>query len=176
MKKTLFAIALAAALPLSANAAERSYTYLEGTYGSLDGDLDGFGVRGSVAFGPSGAYGFGSYQQFDDGGPDVSLGELGVGYALELSDAIDLIGEAAYVDYFDIENGLRASVGVRGNFTESFEYLAKANYRDIQNFGDDFTATAGLHYRFSPIWGVTGEVEFDGEDGEIYTVGLRASF
>ena len=176
MKKTLCAIALAAALPLSANAAEqRSYTYLEGTWGSIEGDLDGFGARGSVAFGQSGAYGFGSYQQFDDGGPDFSLGELGVGYALELSDAIDLIGEVAYVDY-DVENGHRASVGVRGNFTENLEYIAKANYRDIQNFGDDFTATAGLQYKFSPIWGVTGEVEFDGEDGEIYTVGLRASF
>ncbi|WP_460890968.1 hypothetical protein, partial [Ramlibacter alkalitolerans] len=65
-----------------------------------------------------------------------------------------------------------------GNFTENFEYLGKVNYRnlDVRGDSDDFTYTAGLQYKFSPTWGLTGEVEFDGDNGVIYTVGLRASF
>lgn len=175
MKKTLIALALVALLPLSANAAERSYTYVEGTYNNADSDIDGFGVRGSVEFADSGFYALGNYQNFSERGADADFWELGLGYALNLSDNVDLVAEAAHTD-LDIVDGYRVSAGVRGNFTENFEYLGKVNYRDVDVFGDDFTYTAGLQYKFSPTWGVTGEVEFDNEDGEIYTVGLRASF
>ena len=174
-KTTLIALALAAVLPLSANAAERSYTFVEGTYNDIEGDVDGFGARGSVEFADSGFYALGNYQNFSESGVDVDFWELGLGYALNLSDNVDLIAEAAHTD-LDIVDGYRVSAGVRGNFTESFEYLGKVNYRDVDVIGDDFSYTAGLQYKFSPTWGVTGEVEFDGEDGEIYTVGLRASF
>lgn len=175
MKKTLIALALVAMLPLSANAAERSYTYVEGTYNNADNDIDGFGVRGSVEFADTGLYALGNYQNFSERGADADFWELGLGYALNLSDNVDLIAEAAHTD-LDIVDGYRVSAGVRGNFTENFEYLGKVNYRDVDVFGDDFTYTAGLQYKFSPTWGVTGEVEFDNADGEIYTVGLRASF
>ena len=175
MKKTLIALALVAMLPLSANAAERSYTYVEGTYNNIDSDIDGFGVRGAVEFADSGFYALGDYRNYSERGADVDTWELGVGYALGLSDGLDLIAEAAHVDY-DIVNGYRASVGLRGSVTENIEGHLKANYRDVEVFGDEVTAIAGLQYKFSPTWGVTGEVEFDGEDGEIYTVGLRASF
>lgn len=182
MKKTLIAIALAAVLPLSANAAERSYTYVEGSYNNLESDVDGFGVRGSVEFADSGFYALGDFRNYSDGGFDLDTWELGLGYALNLSDNVDLIAEAAHTD-FDVIDGYRVSAGVRGNFTENFEYLGKVNYREVDanvgglSFGaDDFSYTAGLQYKFSPTWGVTGEVEFDGDDGELYTVGLRASF
>jgi hypothetical protein len=175
MTRTLIALALAAALPLSAAAAERSYTYVEGTYNSIDGDIDGFGVRGSVEFADSGVYALGNYQNYSENGADVDFWELGLGYALNLSDNVDLIAEAAHTD-LDIVDGYRVSAGIRGNFTENLEGLLKANYRDVDVFGDDFSATAGLMYKISPTWGVTGEVEFDDQDGEIYTVGVRASF
>ena len=175
MKKTLIALALVAMLPLSANAAERSYTYVEGTYNNIDSDIDGFGVRGAVEFADSGFYALGNYQNFSEGGADADFWELGLGYALDLSDNVDLIAEAAHTD-LDIVDGYRVSAGVRGNFTENFEYLGKVNYRDVDVLGDDFTYTAGLQYKFSPTWGVTGEVEFGDSDSEIYTVGLRASF
>lgn len=177
MKKTLIALALVAILPLSANAAERSYTFVEGTYNSVDGDADGFGVRGSVEFADTGFYALGDFRNYSDSAFDLDTWELGLGYALEFSDNVDLIAELAHTD-FDVVDGYRLSAGARGNFTESFEYLAKVNYRNLDTRGDsdDFTYTAGLQYKFSPTWGVTGEVEFDGDDGEIYTVGLRASF
>ncbi len=177
MKKTLIALALVAMLPLSANAAERSYTYVEGTYNNIDSDVDGFGVRGSVEFADTGFYGLGQYQNFSEGAGDADFWELGLGYALNLSDNVDLVAEAAHTD-FDLVDGYRLSAGVRGNFTENFEYLGKVNYRnlDVAGNSDDFTYTAGLQYKFSPTWGLTGEVEFDGDNGELYTVGLRASF
>ena len=51
-------------LPLSANAAERSYTYVEGTYNNIDSDIDGVGVRGAVEFADSGFYSLGNYHNF----------------------------------------------------------------------------------------------------------------
>jgi len=177
MKKTLIALALVAALPLSANAAERSYTYVEGTYNNIDSDVDGFGVRGSVEFADSGFYALGDYRNYSERGADIDTWELGLGYALNLSDNLDLVAEAAHTDY-EVVDGYRLSTGLRGNFTENFEYLGKVNYRnlDVAGDSDDFTYTAGLQYKFSPTWGLTGEVEFDGDSAEIYTVGLRASF
>jgi hypothetical protein len=176
-KTTLIALALAAVLPLSANAAERSYTFVEGTYNNADGDADGLGVRGSIEFADSGFYALGDYRSYSDSGFDLDTWELGLGYALNLSDNVDLIAEAAHTD-FDVVDGYRLSAGVRGNFTENLEYLGKVNYRnlDVRGDSDDFTYTAGLQYKFSPTWGLTGEVEFDGDNGEVYTVGLRASF
>ncbi len=174
MKKTLFAIALAAALPLSANAAERSYTYVEGLYTDAGNSVDGFGVRGSVEFAETGFYALGDYRNFSGPGGDADLWELGLGYALNLSDNLDLIAEGAYVDVESFD-GYRLSTGLRGNFTENFEGLAKVNYRNIEGGDGDFTGTVGAQYRFSPTWGVTGEVEFDDGD-EVFLVGLRASF
>ena len=91
MKKTLIALALVAMLPLSANAAERSYTYVEGTYNNADSDIDGFGVRGSVEFADTGLYALGNYQNFSERGADADFWELGLGYALNLSDNVEFI-------------------------------------------------------------------------------------
>lgn len=181
MKKTLIAIALAAVLPLSANAADLSYTFVEGNYNNLDGDIDGFGVRGSVELADSGLYALGHYQNYSERGIDLDFWELGLGYALDLSDNVDLIAEAARTD-LDIVDGYRVSAGVRGSFSDNLEGVLKANYRDLDGrfggfgFGiDGFGGTAGLQYTFNKTWGLTGEVEFF-DDTQLYTVGLRASF
>lgn len=182
MKRSLIALALVALLPLSAQADDKlSYTYIEGNYVNLDSDADGFGVRGSVEFGESNFYGFGSYAmlEVDDINVDIDVNEIGLGYAHSISGNADLISEVAYVnndiDGFGNIDGYRASVGVRGSFTDSFEGLFKANYRDTDNAGSDFTGTLGAQYKFNQTWGATGEVEF-GDGGESYLVGVRASF
>jgi len=55
MKYSLLALALAAALPLSAQAADGlSYTYVEADYVNLDNDVDGWGLRGSAELGETG--------------------------------------------------------------------------------------------------------------------------
>ncbi len=182
MKRSLIALALVALLPLSAQADDNlSYTYVEGGYYNIDSDADGFGVRGSFEFGESNFYGFGSYAmvELDDVNVDVDLSEFGLGYAHGISDKADLISEIAYVntdvDGFGNADGYRASVGIRGSFTDSFEGLLKANYRDTDNDSGDFTGTVGAQFKFTQTWGVTGEVEF-GDSGQNYLVGLRASF
>lgn len=186
MKRSLIALALVALLPLSAQADDKlSYTYVEGGYNHIDADFgleaDGFGVRGAFEFGQSGFYGFGSYSQveIDNTNIDVDNTELGLGYAHGLSDNLDLISEIAWndidVDGFGSEDGYRASVGLRGSFTENFEGLIKANYNDGDNADGDFSGTLGAQYKFSKTWGVVGEATF-GDGTESYLIGLRASF
>lgn len=182
MKRSLIALALAALLPLSAQADDKlSYSYVEGNYVNVDGDADGFGVRGSVAFGESNFYGFGSYSmvEVDDVNVDIDFTDIGLGYAHSLSDNADLISEIAYVnadvDGFGSADGYRASVGLRGSFSDNFEGLVKANFVDGSDVDGDFSGTLGAQYKFTQTWGVTGEVEF-GNGGESYLVGVRASF
>ena len=181
MKRSLLALALLAVLPFAAQADDKlSYTYVEGDYVNVDGDADGFGVRGSFEFGDTGFYGLGGWRsvEVDDSNVDVDNWELGVGYAHDVSQNLDLLSEVAYdkveVEGFD-EDGYRVSVGLRGSFSPKFEGLVKANYLDGDNVDGDFSATVGAQYKFTPMWGVVGEAEF-ADGGEAYTVGLRASF
>ncbi|MFY2763894.1 diffusible signal factor-reguated Ax21 faimly protein [Arenimonas sp. MALMAid1274] len=182
MKRSLIALALASLLPLSAQADDKlSYTYVEADYVNVDSDADGFALRGSFEFGESNFYGFGSYSQVetDDFNIDIDTTDVGLGYAHGISDNADLIAEIAYVNTdvqgFGDADGYRASVGVRGSFTENLEGLLKANYFDGSDIDGDFTGTAGLHWKWTQTWGMTGEVEF-ADGGEAYTVGIRASF
>lgn len=188
MKRSLIALALASLLPLSAQADDKlSYTYVEGGYVNLDSDADGFGVRGSFEFGQSNFYGFGSYAkiEYDNSSIDVDNTEIGIGYAHGLSDNVDLISELAWVNA-DADNvpmlgnvdadGYRTSVGIRGSFSDNFEGLLKANYTDGSDFDGEFSGTIGAQYKFTPTWGVTGEVTFGDNNTETYLVGLRASF
>ena len=117
MKRSIFALALAAALPLSAQAAtELKYNFVELDYGrasvdtnnTSDADFDGFGVKGSVKVAEP-VYLFGSYQQGSDdilGGLDVDLNQyqVGVGFRYAISDRADFIAELSYLNQ-DIEVG-----------------------------------------------------------------------
>ncbi len=180
MKRAFFALALAAALPMSAQAAERSYSYVELDYVNVDGDADGYGLRGSVNFGESNFYGLAGYTsvEVDNTNVDIDGYEIGVGYHHELTDNADLIAEVAYqnVEVFGFDaDGYRVSGGFRGNLSDSFEGLFKLNYLDGDGSDGDFTGTLGAQYKFNETWGVTGEVEF-AEGGESYLLGVRASF
>lgn len=180
MKRSLLALALAAVLPLSAQASDLSYTYIEGNYVNVDSDADGFGVRGSIAFGASDFYGFGNYAnvEVDDTNFDIDMSEFGVGYHHAVSDKADLLAEVAYVNIdtdFGDGDGYRASVGLRGSLSERFEGLVKANYLDGSDVDGDFSGTVGGQYKFNPTWGLTGEVEF-ADGGQTYLAGVRASF
>ena len=182
MKRSLIALALASLLPLSAQADDKlSYTYIEGNYVDVNGDADGFGLRGSFEFGQSNFYGFGSWQnvEVDNTSIDVDFFDVGVGYAHGISPNAALISELAYIKAdagggADAD-GYRASVGLRGSFSDSVEGLIKANYTDGSDFDGDFSGTAGLQWKFTQTWGLTGEIEF-ADGGETYLVGLRASF
>jgi Ax21 family sulfation-dependent quorum factor len=181
MKRTLFALAIAAILPMSAQAAERSYSFVELDYVNVDSDADGFGLRGAVNFGDSNFYGLAGYTnvEIDNTNIDVDAFEIGAGYHHELTENADLIAELAYqnteVASFDIDT-YRLSGGLRGNLADSFEGLAKINYVDGNDVDGDFSGTLGGQYKFNNTWGLTGEVEFAKGGTQTYLVGVRASF
>lgn len=194
MKRSIFALALAAALPLSAQAAtELKYNFVELDYGrttiddnNADVDFDGFGVKGSVKVAEP-VYLFGSYQQGSDDLLGVDLDaetyQVGVGFRHAISDKADFIGELSYLNQtIDVGNfasvdadGGKISGGVRGLLADNFEGYVKANYIDGGDFDGDFTGTLGAQVMFNETWGLTGEAEF-GSDQQTYMIGVRASF
>jgi opacity protein-like surface antigen len=185
MKKSLFALALAVALPLSAQAADKplNYTYVEGNYQKLDHGVDGVGVRGSYELGSSGVYGLGSYgwlgsddETLDD--DEIKAHELGLGYHRAIADKTDLLGEVAYrsAKAGNVRiDGARASVGVRSAFSDRVEGIAKVNYYDASDFNGDVTGTVGGQYKFNSMWGATAEAEF-GNGDKAWLLGVRANF
>ncbi len=180
MKRALFALALAAALPMSAQAAERSYSYAELDYVNADGSANGFGLRGSVDFADSNFYGLASYSSVQPNGTNVNIDfyEIGLGYHHAITDGADVIGEVAYQNAdalgFNID-AYRVSGGFRGNLTDNVEGIIKVNYVDGSNLNGDFSGTLGAQFKFNDTWGITTEVEF-ANGGQTYLAGVRASF
>ena len=192
MKRSIFALALAAALPLSAQAAsELNYNFVELDYGRATADntnlnFDGFGIKGSVKVAEP-VYLFGGYQQGSDDflgvNLDSKLWNAGIGYRHAISDKADFIGELSYIKQELSSSGLgsvsadggRISGGVRGLLADNFEGYVKANYNDGGDFSGDFSGTLGAQIKFNETWGLTGEAEF-GNDAKLYTIGVRASF
>ena len=202
MKRSLMALALLAALPMSAQAADGlSYNYIEANYLAVDIDgvddfePEGYGLKGSFALGES-FYAFGSYASASDSisveiapgvevdfDMDVDQSQLGLGYRHGISDKADFITELSWINqsvdadgFGEMDgNGGKLSVGVRGMMADKFEGYAKANYIDGSDFDGDFSATLGAYIRFNENWGLTGEAEFGG-DVDVYMLGVRASF
>lgn len=189
MNKTFFAALAAALCPLAASAGEISYTYVEGGVtrveqeappGYGDPRADGAYLRGSLEFG-RGFYGFGEYARTElrgFGDVDFEQSQLGVGYAHGLSDRVDLVTEASYLDRDDTwwgQKGARASLGLRSQLGSRMEGWAKANYTDTQFSDRDLSASVGAMYKLNSTWGVTGEAELDEFDDRL-SIGLRASF
>ena len=186
--KNLIAIALLAAAPFAASAADKTtagdYTFVEGGYQYLDTDFvdaDGAYLKGSYKF-DSNAYIFGQvqYGEFDNTNVDLTVYDVGVGYALPVGKKVDVLGELAYVrtDFagFDAD-GYRAGVGVKAAFTPSFEGLAQVNYRDGGDFDGEWAGVLGARYAFNDRWSVNGQAEiFEDTDAVAYQVGVRYSF
>ena len=97
------------------------------------------------------------------------------GIGLGIAKALAAQGANIVLNGFGDADGYRASVGIRGSFSDSFEGLLKANYTDGSDFDGDFSGTIGAQYKFTQTWGLVGEVEF-ADNAETYTVGVRASF
>lgn len=202
MKRTIFALALAAALPMSAQASELSYSFVEVDYqnGSdavndiFSGntvDSEGFGIRGSFGFAEN-FYATGAYGQsnLDVGSPDIDYDKwsLGFGYHRPMYDQADWFVEAAYseinADIFFLDDSFyRVSAGIRGSITDRFEGTAKLSYNDGADFDGAFypqydgtiSASVGMQWRLNEMWGIVGEIEAYDKATD-YTIGVRASF
>jgi hypothetical protein len=207
MKKTLaLALALATA-PFAASGAELSYTFVEGGWNRLsvddnsagDPDLDGGYVRGSFDLG-AGFNVIGSASRVSEDytilglrtDVDLTQYELGLGYHQGVSDQVDFIAELAYnrveldVDVNGVGSddesvkGGRGALGLRTQFNDVVEGSLKANYYDGGDFEGTWTGVVGAQFKFSPMWGVTAEIEHgelvSNNDDTRYSIGVRASF
>jgi Ax21 family sulfation-dependent quorum factor len=101
MKNSLIALALAAALPFTASAAENlSYNYAEADYAKTDVEgikADGWGVKGSYGFLPN-FHAFGEYsrQEVDHTNIKVDQWKIGAGYNVEIAPTTDFVARVAY--------------------------------------------------------------------------------
>ena len=205
IKRSLFALALAAALPVSAQAADDglSFTNIEADYVSsdvLDENLDGFALRGQAGFHEN-WYGLASWSR-TSGDLDVGLGDdldinfqestLGVGFHHAIAPNVHFLAEAAWLRYelsedagalgggSDGFDGYRAAVGIRGLMAPKFEGEVKVNYSDVKDFDGGFGDELNGVFHLNETWGITGGYRHQdlGGDADLneWKLGVRASF
>lgn len=188
MKRSLLALTLLAALPFAASATEGlSYNYVEGGYaGSTtennfgrDVDTDGFAIAGSGEINHNfHLFGGFSSQEIDNTNVDFDQWRLGVGYNHQIGTRTDLITGVAYQkfesDYLDAD-GFSVEAGVRSSFSPMFEGFAVVGVEDYERSDNDFYGKVGAQVRFSPNWGISGDVKFSDGDTQ-YFVGPRFTF
>jgi hypothetical protein len=192
MKRALIALALAAALPLSAQAGELNYNYVGAAYAStdlLDETFDGYAIDGSVAFNEN-FYGNLSYRNVRNGDFDINFDEtvLSVGYRHAVSDKADFIAELGYVNVgvdlgsfgSDNTDGYRVAGGFRGMLAPKFEAGAKVYYTHLSDMGGgDFGASINGIFHINKTWGIVGSYDhskLDSENVNTWGLGVRASF
>ncbi|GAB1594854.1 hypothetical protein [Lysobacter claricitrinus] len=191
MNKKIVMAALVALAPLAAPAAELSYTYVEAGYSHADVsglNLHGFALKGSADFG-RGFYGaFGGHQDSYDSDNKLAPAEITLGYHKAIGGNTDFVGEASYVgvnstvlgtDYHN--DGYRVAAGVRSAVGDKVELGAKLTYTGVENMDQAVGVTLSGQFKFNATWGLVAEyrykeLNFLGDDGDSYQVGVRASF
>lgn len=185
---------LAASVSAHAHAGEMNYSYVQVEYVSLadayDINLDGAGVRGSVAMGQdwylTGEYANTNASEFGID-LDVQTFALGLGYHSAINDQADFIGELAALSidaeilgFSEDDQGYRGTAGVRWQMGENFEATATANYTSYREMGGGFHANLGAHFRINQNFGIVAEYQqgeiFEGLGERRYSAGIRASF
>lgn len=189
MKYSLIALALAAALPLSAHASDLKYNFVEADYARTNAfgtTLDGYKVKGSAAFGDD-FYGIGSYGRVSKSGGDFTEGTVGLGYRHAISDKASWDSDLSYVSdkvsasgggSFN-DNGYRIATGVRGMLSDKLEGNLNVNYTDVNNFGNGVGGGIGAVFHINDMWGITGGYDYSKRETtnlNTWTVGVRASF
>ncbi|MBL4821374.1 MAG: hypothetical protein JKY98_10365 [Gammaproteobacteria bacterium] len=169
-----------------------NYTYVEGGLGYIDdrtgSDVDAYGglIGGSYAlnsdFHVFAGYSKVEFDDFDDF--DVSGTELGIGYNMAISDAIDFVATASWITAdvdisgigSDSDDGLSATLGIRAwasKFWEVNTGIGIAKFSDSDNdtavyAGADYYVTRNISIGLSGAWS-------DSEIGS-YALSLRYNF
>lgn len=190
MKRSLFALALAAALPLSAQAGELNYNYVEAGYVNshfASTDFDGYSISGSVAFNDN-WYGAASYRDVSKSGVGLDETVVSLGWRHGLSDKADFLAEIGYVNVgVDAgsfgnasEDGYRVAAGFRGKMAANFEGSIKGYYTDLGGDSDgEFGVVVGAQYNINETWGITASydtTQIADESINTWGLGVRASF
>ncbi|HEY4556154.1 MAG TPA: Ax21 family protein, partial [Lysobacter sp.] len=72
-------------------------------------------------------------------------------------------------------NGYSVEAGVRGALAPNFEGYALAGYEDGRRYDGDFYGRVGAQVKFSPMWGLSGDVKFSDGDTQLF-IGPRITF
>ncbi|KRG86822.1 MULTISPECIES: Ax21 family protein [Stenotrophomonas] len=191
MKTSLIALALAAALPFAASAADTlSYNYVEGDYVKTDisgPDADGWALKGSWAFHPN-FHVFGDFtqQEIDHSNAKFDQWRIGAGYNRAIAPGTDLVARVAYQKFdphhsrLDLD-GYNAEVGLRNAFGEHVEVYAFAGYQDYTrthgvNPDGAFYGRLGGQVKLNRNWGINGDLKMDRHGDKEWSVGPRFSW
>ncbi|HJU40002.1 MAG TPA: hypothetical protein VJ724_10550 [Tahibacter sp.] len=181
MKLRTLAIATLAVLPLAAQAADLSYSYLEADYVHVDPDdfdnVDGYALRGSGAINENFNViaGWTKINQ-DAPFPDTKAWYLGFGYHVPVAANTDLFAELAYNKETTFDNdGGSARVGVRSALTQNFEGAAFVAYQKLDHTESNRALGVSGQYKLTPTFGINAEAAVGNNDRTIL-VGPRLSF
>ncbi|MDR1076201.1 MAG: Ax21 family protein [Xanthomonadaceae bacterium] len=171
MKKTIFALAIAAAIPFAANAEGLSYDSIQVGYmhtDNHDNDGDGWGLKSSAAI-TQNFHIFGGYNtQNYDHGHDIEQWNLGVGYNREIARSTDVISRIAFQrketgNGYDF-NGYSVEIGARTAFLANLEGFATVGWEDYRkkrgiNPDSQFYGRLGMSYAFTKDWAIAADVK-----------------
>ena len=176
---------LLAIVPLAAQADDMSYSYVNLDWTDVSPDQgpsgDGPSVRGSVGF--AGHYfAFAEYGTFDIDVVDVDLMTVGLGGHFGITDRLDFVGRAGYLEldisvpgFNDSQDGWLVSAGLRGRVAERIELEGSVMQRDLGDSGEDTVFSFGGRYHFTELFAVGAEFQ-TGNDVEFIYAGVRFSF
>lgn len=187
MKRTIFALALALALPVSAQAGEINYNFIQAGYASTSfdgGDFNGWNLNGSVGFADN-FYAFAGYSTGDESSIDLNQTNLGLGWHSTgeaqwyaevswIKNEIDFGGGFSFDD-----SGYTVAGGVRGYLGDNFEGGIELNYSDVGDFGDGIGVGLNGTYHFNETWGAYASYDYSDRnnfDLDTWGLGVRASF
>ncbi len=187
IKAAVVAGIVAAAAPAAALADGLSYSYVDLGWVQTDIDgvgpkADGFALGGSIGFADS-FFGFADYSDQSVSGVDIKQYSIGFGGHWGLSDNVDLVGklgwaglEAGFGPFSIDDDGILASVGLRGRIGENFELEGNVIHTDFGSSGGSDTGLAvGGRWYFTD--NVAAGLEFSqSDDVSSIEVGVRFSF
>jgi len=186
--KVIGVLAAGAMLP-SLAMAEFVYTGIEVSYVDVEYDT-GFGTLDGDGYRFSGTYQMNSNaflhaeweEQSFDFGADGTTFEFGAGYRHALSNTLDLVATAAYVNreisaqgLSADEDGLGLGGGVRAQLAPSFQVEAMLRWVDLDESGSDTGVDLLGRYYFSDRFAFTVETSLD-NDVDTLSLGFRAEF
>ncbi len=140
-------------------------------------------VRGKLAFG----------ETENNGGRDVDILELGVGFHRSVNDSTDVVIDVFFGTIDELQgNGttdesdyMGYSFGVRSMLTDQFEFNAAVNYADVDCPAGCGAATGsavnvggemGGRYLFNEAISVGATFNWDGVQGDLLTLNVRWAF
>lgn len=181
-KKLLLASVLA--VPAVSMAEGLSYSYLEGSYASVDfdggGNADGFNLAGSFLVAPA-VFVSGDYSMLSiDGGGDFDIGNIGAAFRHALTPTVDAFAGADLVfakvkfgGASDDDTGYRIRGGVRAALGKA-ELNGGIAYRDVFDDTSTIFSVGGVYNFTANIAGVAG-ADFD-SDSTAFKIGARYNF